>query len=231
MLLWSPATLRSPRIKYGAGSCSASCIFPTRQMYVPQPSDEEEPRTCADGVDAAPTPRSIRQRSSPILLDCLYKLHRPTSVPAEETDLPDAQASALRRPDPEYQQDAPSQSAAGPWYRRLYDACGLSPSYQHHSREAPLFRRLHALAVYDRCAGRSLPPMGCSYPVAQGFMDSLPGSVLSPGAEVVKRRAPRGKVVRQHSPRAPTPKHVHDGVHHFSARVLDRTASGFGRRE
>ena len=58
-------------------------------------------------------------------------------------------------------------------------------------------------------------------------MDSLPGSVLSPSAEVVKRRAPRGQVVRQHPPRAPTPKYVHDGVNHLPPRVLDRTASGF----
>ena len=101
-----------------------------------------------------------------------------------------------------------------------YAACGPSPGI---ITTTPFFRRLHALAVYDSRAGRSLSSIGFSYPLAQGLMDPLPGSVLSPSAEVVKRRAPRGKVVSP--PRAPASKYVHDGVHHLPARILDRTAS------
>ena len=133
----------------------------------------------------------------------------------------------MPHPGPAHQQDALQHPAPDPWCRRRCDACGLSPSYRHHSREAPFFRRLDALAIYDRCARTRLSSIGYAHPVAQGFMDSLPGSVLSPSAEVVKRRAPRGQVVRQHPPRASTPKYVHDGVHHLPPRVLDRTASGF----
>ena len=80
--------------------------------------------------------------------------------------------------------------------------CGPSPSYRHHSHEAPFFRRLHALAVYDRRAGRSLSSIGCPYPLAQGLMDLLPGSVLSPFPKIPPHGAPRREVMRHGSPRA-----------------------------
>ena len=182
---------------------------------------------CAVQVGAVPTPVSNHRRSWPIAPACQYRLHPPRAASAGEAHLADAQAPALLHPGPAHQQDALPQLAPAPWYRQRCDACGPSSSYRHHSREAPFFRRLDALAINDSCAGTRLSSISYSHPVAQGFMDPLPGSVLSPGAEVVKRRAPKGQVVRQHPPRAPAPKHVHDGVHHLPARVLDRTASGF----
>ena len=86
------------------------------------------------------------------------------------------------------------------WYPRRCDACVPSPSYQRQSHEAPFFRRLDRLAVYDSCTGSPLPPFSSADFRTKGLMDLLPDAPALPLAEVLVHCLPRRKVMWEHPP-------------------------------
>ena len=123
--------------------------------------------------------------------------------------------------------DHDSQQAAL-WYRRRCGVCGRSPSYQHHSREAPFFRRLHRLAVYDGRARCWLSSLQASDLWPKHFMDSFPCAVLSPLSEVPPCRPPGRQVVRERTPCTSVAQNIQNAVDDFPQFHCAGPASGLG---
>jgi len=61
---------------------------------------------------------------------------------------------------------------------------------------APLFRRLHRLAIDDAGARIALPPHRLAQVAVELIVDAFPGTVLLPRREVVVERLPLGQVMR-----------------------------------
>src|SRR5271165_543401 len=74
------------------------------------------------------------------------------------------------------------------------------------------FRRLDALAVDDRRAGRVLSAIGAADVETEDGVDFLPDAFVTPGVEVVRHRLPRREVMGQHPPGATAAGQVADGV-------------------
>src|SRR5690606_34398003 len=104
--------------------------------------------------------------------------------------------------------------AASPKCPRRYAACGLSPSSRHHSREAPFFRGLDALAVDDADGRLGLFAGGLPDLAAQLVVEELDGPIITPPREVVVNAVPLGKVRRQHAPLAAGAQQIEDRVEH-----------------
>ena len=95
----------------------------------------------------------------------------------------------------------------------------------------PLFSRLHALAIHNRCTGAFLPSLTLSHTVSKDVMDPLPSPILSPLPEVHVDRRVRWKVVRKHAPGAAAAKNVEDGVDHRPQICASRSTTGLGCRK
>ena len=89
--------------------------------------------------------------------------------------------------------DAPKPQSwrAMPRSRCSTDGSVPSPSYQHHSHEAPLFGRLDRLTVDDSCGGIWASALRLSDVGAQCLMDSFPRSIQCPPTEVLVHCWPR----------------------------------------
>ena len=151
-------------------------------------------------VDASQLVGHSPQRPESNLPTARRILRQPRSIAGGETVLSACPLPALPRPCLGCQQDAPPPPAATPWYPRRCDAYVPSPSYQRQSHEAPFFRRLDRLAVYDSCTGSPLPPFTSANFRTKGLIDLLPDALVLPLAEVLVHCLPRRKVMWEHPP-------------------------------
>ncbi len=182
-------------------------------------------------MDAVPVPSPIHIRFAPTPPACLRRLHQPRSASTGETDPPNASMPTWPHRDPECWPDAPPLSTAILWCLLLCAAFFRTPLSEHHSHEAPFFSGLDRLAVYDGSTGTGIPPLSQTQPLTEHFMNPFHGPVSPPSAEVVEGGPPRGEVVREHSPCASGAQHITNSVHHLPARVFERAASWFRRRQ
>ncbi len=201
------------------------------QRYAQRSSDAVIARSPWLYPTALRSPKSTCPSPSHAQATARRNLHPPIPSSISETDSPDPSEPTELHPDPEYQPDELRSSESNPRYLRRCDACAPSLSCPHRIRKSPLFCRLHALTVDDRCAGALLPPAASSYAVSKSVMDPLPGPVILPLSEVHVDRRVRREVTGEHAPSAAATQDVEDRVDHRSDICRARPTSGFGRRQ
>lgn len=177
------------------------------------------------------SPESTCPKPSPAQATARRNRHLPRPFSTSESGPPDPlEPTGLHR-DPEYQPDELRNSEANPGYLRRCGACAPSLFCRHRTRKSPLFRRLHALTVDDRCAGALLASVAHSYAISKGVMDPLPGPVVLPLPEVHINRRVGGKVTGEHAPSAAATEYVEDRIDHCSEVCCAWPASGFRGRQ
>ncbi|MEA2561407.1 MAG: hypothetical protein QOH06_2911 [Acidobacteriota bacterium] len=201
------------------------------QRYAQQSSDAVGVRSLWLYPTALRSPKSTCPSPSPAQVTARRNLHPPIPFSVLETGSPDPPEPTGLHHDPEYQPDELRSSESNPGCLRRCDACAPSLSCLHRTRRSPLFCRLHALTVDDRCAGALLPPVASSYAVSKSVMDLLPGPVVLPLPEVHINRRVRGKVTGEHAPSAAATQDVEDGVDHRSELCCAWPTSGLRCRQ
>ncbi len=111
-------------------------------------------------------------------------------------------------------------------------ACVPLSSCRRRSREAPLFRGLHRLAVHTASTRCLFSTVTHSQLGTQRVVYALPYSVVTPLCEVPVDYLPGWQVTRQHSPGAAAPKQVEYGVGYLSQFVaaLSSDVSGWWKQ-
>ena len=201
------------------------------QRYAQRSSDEVTARSPWLYPTALRSPESTCPSPSPAQATARRNLHLPKPFSILESGSPDPLEPTGLHHDPEYQPDELRSSEASPRYLRRCGACAPSPFCRHRTRKSPLFCRLHALTVDDRCAGALLPPVAGSYAISKSVVDPLPSPVILPLPEVHINRRVRGKVTREHAPGAAATKDVEDRVDHCSEICRAWPTSGLGGRQ
>jgi hypothetical protein len=201
------------------------------QKFAQRSSDAEEAQTPWLYPTALRSPTPICPSPSPSQATVRHNLHRPILFSAWETDPPDLPEPTGPRHDPGRQQGERHNSESGPAYLQRCDACAPLLSCRRRSRKSPLFCRLHALAIDNRCTGALLAPLLISDAIAKGVMDLLPGPIVSPLLEVHIDRRVRGKVVWEHAPSTAATQNVEDGIDHQPEICRTRPTSRLGCRK
>lgn len=201
------------------------------QKFAQQSSDAEEAQTPWLYPTALQSPVPICPSPSPSQATVRRNLHRPILFSAWETDPPDFLEPTRPHRDPGRQQRELYSSGLAPAYLRRCGACVPLLSCPRRSRKSPLFCRLHALAIDNRCTGALLAPLLVSDAIAKGVMDLLPGSIVSPLLEIHIDGRVRRKVVREHAPSAAATRNVEDGIDHRPEICPTRPTSRLGCRK
>src|SRR5215218_6108396 len=201
------------------------------QTFAQRSSDAEEAQTPGLYLTALRSPKPTFPRPLPAPVTVRCNRHRPILSSFWETYPPGPPEPTGLHHDPEHQQGEPRNSEAGPVYLQRCDACGLSLSCLRRSRKSPLFCRLHALTIDNRCTRALLAPLAISDTVPKGVMDLLPSPVVSPLLEVHVDRRVRRKVVREHPPSTAATQNVEDGIDHRPEICRTRPASRLGCRK
>jgi len=87
---------------------------------------------------------------------------------------------------------------------------------------------LYRLGIHHASAGLRISLQANPQPLAQGGVDPLEGSVLTPSPQVMVDRLPGREVVGKQAPLSPALKHVEDGVEDLAQGVQPGASRGFG---
>ena len=171
--------------------CSTAVAGSTSRRCVPLLIVGAVPGRYVAARGGVPVPGSSRPPSWPTPPVCHRRRHRPRSTAVVRADPTSAARPVGRRLGPEHWPDAPPPPAATPGYPPQYAVFAPLPSCQRRSPLAPFFTTLYRLTIDDGCAGAGRAPLALSQTGMQRVIGALPGSVPTPGTEVVEDDTPR----------------------------------------